>query len=267
MSTSGYSLPDFAERIRSVARGDVDFAMSAVAYVLAAQTEAHGELAARFAAVLHQKDPIAALVPEASDLRDRGDLPGRLTARGRMSWFFADYAAALARLGLGAPVAVEMPDGVDPASSLAHGEIDALPGFVEMTPGRSKAGGVLMRAIPLDIDVYASGLVAADSLPLEMVSRMKEALAAGFHLQREQPEVGIAEFGRRFPNAAVDDIRANWSLFQPYAFAGAAPGAMGASRWQDTIEFTAAAHGLSLVRPERVYRPELLSPAADYSPA
>lgn len=226
LSTSGYSLPDFAERIRSVARGDVDFAMSAVAYVLAAQTEAKGSLPARFVAVLHQKDPIAALVPESSGLRNREDLPGRLTARGRMSWFFADYAAALARLGLGPPVAVEMPDGTNPASALAHAQIDVLPGFVEMAPGRAKAGGAPMRAIPLDIEVYASGLVAADRLPLELVSRMRRALTAGFHLQRAQPEVGIAEFARRFPNAAEEEIRANWSLFRPYAFAGAAPGAM-----------------------------------------
>ncbi len=261
LSTQGqYGLSDFAERIRSVARGDVDFGVSAVAYMLTAQTEAHGSLGARFASMLHQTSSVGGLVRSDSDLRRPEDLPGRRVARGPMPWFLAEYEAGLAELGLGAPMVVDLPEGVSSPAALAQGEVEVLPGYAEMAPVNSK-GGVAVRAVPLDIEVYASGLVAGDHLPLEVVSRMKQALVAGFQLQRQQPEVGIAAYSRRFPNIPIDNIRASWSLFEPYGFAGQEPGSMDVDRWKATIEYTAAAHDLPIISPDSVYRPELLTAA------
>jgi hypothetical protein len=49
-----WTLEGFAVRPRAVASGDAHFALTSVAYVLAAQTEMDGRLAARFAAVSHR---------------------------------------------------------------------------------------------------------------------------------------------------------------------------------------------------------------------
>jgi len=96
---------------------------------------------------------------------------------------------------------------------------------------------------------------------------MRDAFVAGYELQLERPELGIAAFRRRFPDISERHVRDSWSLFEPYAFHGGAPGAMHADRWETTIEHTAATHGLSPLAPERVYRPELLAPAIEYAPA
>ncbi len=40
---------------------------------------------------------------------------------------------------------------------------------------------------------------------------------------------------------------------------------MDAERWQATIDYTAATHGVSTFPGERIYRPELLAPALEYS--
>jgi hypothetical protein len=52
-----------------------------------------------------------------------------------------------------------------------------------------------VRPIGLDIETYATGLLAADRLPLEIVTRMRDAFVAGYQLQLEQPA-----FRRRFPD-------------------------------------------------------------------
>jgi len=135
---------------------------------------------------------------------------------------------------------------------------------MDMTLHHRRAG-LPLRAIPLDIDVYTTGLVAADRLPLELVSRMRDALAAGYALQREQPDPGLAAFRRRFPDVSEEHVRANWALFEPYAFDGVPPGSMDADRWRATIDYTAATHGLSRQEPDRLYRPELLAPAMEYA--
>ncbi len=84
---------------------------------------------------------------------------------------------------------------------------------------------------------------------------------AGYELQREDPEPGIAAFRRRFPTISDEHIRSNWALFEPYAFDGVPPGSMEAERWQATLGYTAAAHGLPIFPAESMYRPELLAPA------
>lgn len=117
-----------------------------------------------------------------------------------------------------------------------------------------------IRAVPLDIRVYGTGLLAADRLAPDLVAAMRDAFVEGHHLQREQPELGLAAFRRKHPDVSEEHLRANWALFEPNAF-GSAPGSMEADVWRETIEYTAATHGLSVLSGDCLYRPELLAPA------
>jgi len=256
------TLRGFAERPKAVASGKADFALTSVAYVLAAQTELEGRLGARFAAVSHQRNPIAAIVRGDSGFERPADLQGSRAARWSMPWFAQEYAGALSYMGLDPPVMVDSPD---PDAQLELGEVDVIPAWVDMTVNHVDKG-YPVRSIALDIETYSTGLLAADHLSLELVTRMRDALVAGYELQLERPELGLAAFRRRFPDISEQHIRDSWSLFAPYAFADGAPGAMGADRWETTIEHTAATHGLSPFEPERVYRPELLASAVDSVP-
>lgn len=258
-----FTLGGFAARPKAVAAGYADFAFTAVPYVLAAQTQLDGGLGARFVAVSHQRNPIAAVVGEDSRFESPADLQGSRAARWRMPWFAQEYVGALSFMGLDPSVLV---DGPDPDAQLQRGEVDVIPTWVDMTLHHVEKGHAV-RAIALDIDTYSTGLLAADRLPLELVTRMRDAFVAGHHLQLEQPELGIAAFRRRFPEVSEQHIRDNWALYEPYAFDGGAPGAMHADRWETTIQHTAATHGLSPFAAEHTYRPELLAPAVEHAAA
>ncbi len=266
-----WTLRGFGSRLNAVAAGDADFALTSIAYLASAQAEAGGCFPARFVAVSHQHNPIAAVVREDSDIRDPADLPRARAARWCMPWFTEEYVGALAHLELGRATVVGSSEGVDLETlggmnrALGGRAIDVIPVWMDMTPYHREArftdAGFPTRVIALDIEVYTTGLLAADRLPLELVTRMRDAFAAGYELQREDPEPGIAAFRRRFSDISEEQIRANWALFEPYAFDGAAPGSMDAGRWQTTIGYTAATHGLPVFAAESLYRPELLAPA------
>jgi len=260
----GQGLRGYAVTLEALAAGVADFALSSVAYLLAGQTEARASLGCRFVAVFHQRNPIAGLVAADSDLREPDDLVGRRTAGRDGGWFAQELEGALAYLELGPPVVVK-PTAAEYPAALQQGEIEVIPGWIDMTA--SYAGSFPIRAIPLDIDVYATGLVAADRLPLELVTRMRDALSGGYELQRERPEIGVAAFRRRFPHISERHLRTAWSVLEPYAFDGVRPCSMDAMHWKTTIDYTAATHGLSVVPAERLYRPELLEPARELSPA
>ncbi len=264
VSTPGGSLGAWSAMVTAVAEGDVDFALTSVAYLLAGQTAAEGNLAARFAAVFHQCNPIAALVASDSRLQDQTDLAAaRVAASG--SWYVKEFEGALTHLGLAPMALVDAPR--DQRAALGTGEIDLIPGWVDMPPSYSKEG-LEIRAIPLEVDAaYATGLVAADRLALDVVSRMRDALAAGYELQREHPELGIDALRRRLPGISEAHLRTAWSVFEPYAFGRQRPLSMDAERWQTTIDYTAATHGLSSLPPEQVYRQELLAPATSFASA
>lgn len=255
-----WTLRGFATRVEAVAAGAADFALTSVAYLLAAQSEAGGRLPVRFVAVSHQRNPIVGVVRGDSGLEEPGDLAGARAARWIMPWFTQEYAGALAQMGFGQPEVVETQD---PGVALARGQVDVIPTWMDMTLAHRRDADFSIRAIPLDIDVYTTGLVAADRLPLELVTRVRDAFVAGYDLHRDQPEPGIAAFRRRFPDVSEEHIQANWELFEPYAFGGASPGSMGACRWQATIDHTAATHGLPTLPGNRAYRPELLAPAKE----
>ncbi len=258
-----WTLQGFTVRPKAVGSGEVDFGLTSVAYVLAAQTELDGRLGARFAAMSHQRNPIAAIVRDDSEFERAADLQGARAARWSIPWFAQEYAGALSYMGLDPSVIV---DSEEPDAQLERGEIDVIPTWVDMTLNHVDKG-YAVRPIGLDIETYATGLLAADRLPLELVTRMRDAFVAGYQLQLEQPEFGIAAFRRRFPDISEQHVRDSWSLFEPYAFDGGAPGAMHADRWETTIAHTAATHGLSPFPAEHVYRPELLAPAVEYAAA
>lgn len=254
------SLSGFTTRIKAVARGDADFALTSAVYLVAAQSEAADRLPVRFVAASHQRNPIVGVVREDSDLRTPEDLAGARAARWSIPWFTQEYAGALDFMGLQAPQIVDVPGDLDQA--LGSGEIDVVPTWMDMTPYHRDAGfGV--RAIPLDIPVYTTGLVAADRVPSDVVGRMREALAAGHELQRRQPELGLAGFTRCFSNVSEEHARANWALYAPYAFDGVPPGTMVANRWRDTIAHVAKTHSLMTFLGEWIYRPECVAPTLE----
>jgi len=267
------TLRGLSQRVNAVAEGHADFALTAVAYLLCAQTDAGATVAARFAAVAHQRNPIAAVVREDAHIHEPADLRGARAARWSIPWFTQEYVGTLERMGLpGAKVTVtsasadlETQRGLNRA--LRDGKIDVIPTWMDMTPYHREPeftdAGFPTRVIPLDIDVYSTGLLAADRLPLDLVARMRDAFVAGYEVQRDDPEPGIAAFRRRFPSISETHIRRNWALFESYAFDRARPGSMDAARWQATIDHTAATHGLSVFPPQTLYRPELLTPALE----
>ncbi len=259
-----YSLAGFTTRPKAIAEGYADFAISGVAYLLAAQTDLRGRLPVRFAAVSHQRNPITAVVRADSGLERPSDLPGRRAARWSMPWFTDEYAGALAHMGLGAPQIVDLSENIDEA--LASGEIDVMPTWMEMTTYHRKPG-FAVRTIPLDVDVYSTGLIAADRLPLDLVTRFRDAWITGYELFREDRSVGVERFLHVYPDVDEAHIHRNWALHEPYVFDRVPAGSMDAGRWRTTIEYTAATHGLSIVDGERFYRPELLTPALAHAAA
>ncbi len=249
----------------AVGAGRADVALTSAFHVMAAQTKAGGALPVRFLATFHQRNPIVGVVREDSGRRTPADLAGARAARWSSPWFAREYAGALDYLGLAAPVLVDTPGGLDAA--LGSRDVDVLPMWMDdTTPARAQemtlhhAGeGFRVRAIPLDIPVYSTGLVAADRLSPEVVRGMRDAIAAGHELQRAQPEVGLTGFRRRFPDVSKEHAVGNWALYEPYAFNGEPPGTMRAERWRTTIGHVARTHGLSTLRADRVFRPELLT--------
>jgi len=261
-----YSLKGFTARPKAIAAGDADFALSSVAYLLAAQTELGGRLPVRFAAVAHQRNPIVGIVRGDSDLEGPEDLAGARAARWSIPWFTQEYAGALAHMGIGPPEIVERSEDLDGA--LGRGEIDVIPTWMDMTLYHHRTPDLSIRKVPLDIEVYTTGLMVADRVPLELVSRFHDAWVAGYQLQLERPELGISAFRRQYPDVSEEHVRANWALFEPYAVDGVvAPGSMDSERWRETIDYTATTHGLSRFGGERLYRPEFLAPAREYAAA
>ncbi len=265
-----FSLRGFATRPRAVAAGMADFALTSVAYVLAAQTAAGGHLPVRFAAVCHQRSPLCGIV-RGTDASSSTYLGGRRTARWRMPWFAQEYIGALEHLDIRAAAIVDMAEHSEGTlarvgGALGRGDIDVIPTWIDMAFHHDDVG-FSIRAIPLDIAVYTTGLVAADRLAPQVISAVRDAYVAGYYLQVEQPELGIAGLRRRFPDVSEAHLIASWSRFAPYAFDTVAPGTMDARRWEETIAYTARTHGLSVLPGDRLYRPELLTPPSELSPA
>lgn len=253
LSLSGLSL-----RVPALAAGAAEFGVSTVPYLMAAQAEAGGTLPVRFISVFHQRHPVSAVVGEDSPLRSPSDLAGRRTAAHTLPWFVAEYEYALAATGMG-PAEFVQTEGRDyGAGLLATGEVDVVPTWADTLPVVRRTAGFAVRAIPLGIGAYASGVIAADRVPTDVASRMRDALAAALELQRQQPELGVQAYRARFPQIPVDDIRLSWSSFVRHGWGDHPAGSMEEGTWDRTVAITAAAHSLPRAAPESLYRRDLL---------
>lgn len=238
-----------------MAAGRSDFCLTSVTHFLTARA-ASGPLGARFAAVVVQRSPMAGIVAARSGLSRPADLAGRRLGGPSGSNLVAEFQASLEHLGLARAVLVPTDYGDAPAA-LGRGEVDVVADFADLVPRTRRQAGLDVRAVPLPVDVYASGLVAGDHLEADVVARMAQALRAALEHQRADPGAGLAELRRRHPEADPGEALEGWALVEPNIFTGAEPGSMDPGRWAATVAFVSAAHGWTPVEPETVYRPDV----------
>jgi ABC-type nitrate/sulfonate/bicarbonate transport system substrate-binding protein len=245
------------ENVRRVAAGGSEFCLTSVAHYLRARAQ-WGDLPARYAAVVVQRSPMAGLVRDDSTIATPADLAGARVGGPPDSRLVAEYQAALDHLGLPRAELVAMDYGAAPAA-LGRGEIDAVADYVDLVPRTRRQAGVAVRAVPFDVPVYSSGLVAADRLPEDVVDRMAAAIVAALERQRKDPEAGVTALLARYPDVDPAEALEGWSLAEPNIFTDDRVGAMDEDRWAATLEFVAGAHGVPVPRPASVYRPERLN--------
>ena len=244
-----------------MAAGGADFCLTSVTHYLRARARS-GALAARFVAVVTQRHPMAGIVRDDSSMAVPADLAGRRVGGPAGSALVAEYRAGLEWLGLAPPALVPVDYSEAPAA-LGRGEVEVVPDFADLVPRTGHQAGVPVRAVPLGIEVYGSGLVAADRVPAEVVERVRSVLAVALVRQREDPTAGVEQLEARYPEVDPADAVEGWRLVEPNIFTGTEPGSMETGRWADTIAWTAAAHGFEPPEPHTVYRPELALAPAD----
>ncbi len=203
---------------------------------------------------------MAAIVPADSEIRSPSDLAGRTVAGPPDGKLVAEYEAALAAHGT-APSVLVPTDYAEAPAALARGEADVVPDFADLVPRVRRQSGIPVRAVPVGVEVYASGLVAADRLPDDLVERLRDAVVNALELQRHDPEAGLGELARRYPDVDPDEALEGWSLVEPNIFTGAPPGSMDAAHWEPAISHACATHQLPVPPPETVYRQELAGKA------
>lgn len=242
------------DNVKRVAAAETDFCLTSVHHYLTARAE-EGQLACRFVAVIVQLSPLAATVAAGSTIWRPADLAGARVAAEPDNPQLLEFIATLAHLGVGRPEIVPMANA-GAKQALARGEVDAIVGLVDGLPRTRRQAGIAVRAVPVALDVYASGLVAGDHVPPPAAWSLRAAVAAALESQRANPEAGLAELRRRYPEADVDDALEGWRLLEPYIFTGVEPGSMNPERWRRTIEFLCDARGLPRLAPESAYHPQ-----------
>ncbi len=244
------------ENVDRVASGAVDFCLTSVSHFLHAQQRR--PLPARFVAVVVQRSPMAGLVAADSDVWSPADLCGRRIGAPADGGLLAEYQAALAGRGLPGSRLVSM-SYEDAPAALGRGEIDIVPDFVDLLPRTRRQAGVPLRAVAVGLETYASGLVAGDSLSVNLVEQMRSAILAALQRQRSDPGGGISALCDRYPGVDPVDALEGWCLAEPNIFASTGLGSMDAARWWFTLEHLTRAHGLAPSQPETVYRSEFLT--------
>lgn len=238
-----------------LARRGGDFGLTAVLYYLQALA-AEGPLPVRFVAATHQRSSVSALVTR-DDLAALPDLAGRRLggpARGDgLGWMAGELLAGLDARGAGRPELVVMSYG-EALAALGRGEIDAVANLEELLPLTRRRVGVPLRALPLGAETYMSGLLAGDWVPGDVVARMRAAVRTAFKRQRDQPDRGLGELLRRYPQVHAQDAVDSWSQLVPYVFGDEGPTTMHAHRWSATLEFLAKVHELSRPDAASVWR-------------
>lgn len=221
-----------------------------------------GALDARFVAVVGQRSPMAGLVAADSELYAPADLGGRRVAGSEGGRLFTEYCASLARRGVEEPEVVLCDYGQAPAA-LGRGDVDVVPDFADLLPRVRRQAGIDVRAVPVGVEVYSTGLVAGDHVPHELAARMRDAVAAAIERQRQVPETGLDLLRQRYPDVDPDEALEGWRLAEPAIFTGVPVGTMRADRWQATVDHYATGHGLSAPDPVTTYRPALAADADD----
>jgi ABC-type nitrate/sulfonate/bicarbonate transport system substrate-binding protein len=248
--------PDNVVRVGS---GDSDFALTSVQHYLSARAE-HGDIPARFVAMVVQRSPIGALVPATSPVRRPADLAGCRVGGDAANPQVIEFMATLDHLGIERPAFVEVAAGNGPAA-LARGEVDAIVALVDAMPRRRRQAGIALRAVRIGRDdVYGSGVIATDRLPDELVAKVRAGVVAALEAQRLGPDAGLAQMADRYGDDRTDDAPEGWRMLQEFVFTDAPTGSMDADRWRTTIEFLCHARGLDAPAPESVYRPQFLVP-------
>lgn len=250
------------DNVARVASGGSDFALTSVNHYLSAVAR-HGELAARFVAVIVQRSPIGALVAARSALREPADLAGARIGGDPASPQLIELLASLDHRGIGAPEVVEILDPGHARAALARGEVDAIPALVDALPRRRRQSGIDLRAIRAGRDdVYASGLLAADRFSDEEAWQVRRAVVAAVESQRRRPSAGLDTMDARYGDDRTEDAPEGWELLEPYVFTGDAVGSMDEDRWATTLDFLCRIRGLPRPVAASVYRPRFAGVAA-----
>lgn len=244
------------ENVRRTAAGGAEFCLTSVAHYLTARSR-FGDLPARFVAPIVRRHPIGGLVAADSPFHTPADLAGKRVGGAVDKGLVAEYQAALVHLGLEPGVVVELTYGKVP-QALGRGDIDAVPDFIDLVPRTREQAGVEVRPIHFGLNVYGHGLVAADTVPTETVSRMVDAIAAALERQRRVPTHGFDAMAARFPEANLDYALEGWRIGQHNIFTGEPVGSATPEGWAATVSYVTAAHGLDAVDPETVYRPDAI---------
>lgn len=245
------------DNIMRVADGGADLTLTSVSYFVQARAQ-RPELPARFTAVITQQSPMAAVVLEDSNITSFDDLPAaRVGGGGSHGGLVTEYQGALAHLGF-APSPVVAIEYFDAPAALRDGLIDVMADFVDLQPKIARIAGPV-RALPFGIDVYASGLVAADRVPLELAKRVRDAVIDALTQHRAAPERAVDALVARYPDVDPDDALEGWRLIEPLIFTERGVGSMTKERWERSLEYSATVHGLPVPDLDTAFRSELLA--------
>ena len=246
--------PDNAVRVGG---GDSDFALTSVQHYLSARA-LHGDIPARFVAMVVQRSPIGALVPASSARYRPADLASCRVGGDPSNPQVVEFLATLDHRGIAPPTLVEM-DVESARAALRQGQIDAIVALVDALPRRRRQIGIPLRAVHVGRDdIYGSGVLAGDRVPDELVAQVRSAVVAALDAQRRSPEAGLTEMADRYGDDRTDDAPEGWQMLQEFVFTGVPTGSMDAGQWRTTLEFLCGARRLAVPDGEAVYRPSFL---------
>lgn len=245
------------DNVARVGAGASDFALTSVQHYLSARAE-HGDIPARFVAMVVQRSPIGALVPASSAVRRPADLAGCQVGGDPANPQVVEFMATLDHLGIERSALVELAAGTGPAA-LGRGEVDAIVALVDAMPRRRRQAGIALRAVRVGRDdVYASGVIASDRLPDDLVAKVRAGVVAALEAQRLGPDAGLAQMADRYGDDRTDDAPEGWRMLQEFVFTDVPTGSMDTEKWRTTLEFLCKGRGLPMPAPESVYRPHFL---------
>jgi ABC-type nitrate/sulfonate/bicarbonate transport system substrate-binding protein len=245
------------DNVVAVGSGDSDFALTSVQHYLSARAT-HGDIAARFVAMVVRRSPIGALVAASSGVASPADLARCRVGGDPSNPQVVEFLATLDHRGISRPTLVEL-DAGSARESLRRGEIDAIVALVDALPRRRRQVGVPLRAIHVGRDdVYGSGVIASDRAPDDLVAQVRGAVVAALEAQRVEPDSGLTQMADRYGDDRTDDAPEGWRMLQEFVFTDRPTGSMEAFQWRTTLDFLCRARGLAVPEAESVYRPSFL---------